>query len=49
MWVRDKSFGGRAVFQKKGVGTRRGIDESSRRRGFRNGRNVKWLGLIAIN
>ena len=23
MWVRDESFGGGAVFQKKGVGTRR--------------------------
>ena len=23
VWVRDKSFGGGAVFQKKGVGTRR--------------------------
>ena len=26
-----------------------GIVKSSRRRGFRNGRNVKWQGLIAIN
>ena len=26
-----------------------GIDESSRRRGFRNGRNVRKQGLIAIN
>ena len=26
-----------------------GIVKSSRRRGFRNSRNVKWQGLIAIN
>lgn len=33
----------------KNIGRMCGINESSRRRRFRNGRNVKWQGLIAIN